>query len=43
MNMDDKLVPINIEDINTFRSQSLLCVSPEPKIDIFKAILFIKY
>ena len=38
--MDDKLVPIsNIEDINTFRSQSLLCVSPEPKIDIVEAIL----
>jgi len=42
MNMDDKLVPIsNIEDINTFRSQSLLCVSPEPKIDIVEATLFV--
>jgi len=42
MNMDDKLVPIsNIEDINNFRSQSLLSVSPEPKIDIVEATLFV--
>jgi len=42
MNMDNKLVPIsNIENINTFRSQSLLCVSPEPKIDIVEATLFV--
>jgi len=42
MNMEDKLIPIsNIEDINTFTSQSLLCVYPETKIDIVEATLFV--
>ena len=40
--MEDKLIPIsNIEDINTFTSQSLLCVYPETKIDIVEATLFV--